>query len=262
MSTKRDRILKVIEITNISAEDAMLLFNKLDEDFSFESEDIEQLCKLINYAISNELDNYTAFKLAEVKRKLLEFESDGLVFNSEGSTDEDDFDEDENSEEDELNELSEDEDRLRWLSLKAKAKVKATEDYLINRGDDDLLKEVADYIINLYPDLLQRTNRYLIGEGENKFLRQIGTADKFYFNSDANEKWRFINIHIDDEITKRKYLFDKSNINEHLESYLSWALTNEIVRHTKQSIKFYMKRTDKSFDDQLIDELKRLAISR
>lgn len=241
---KRSHILKLMELSFITPEDALLLRDKLSEFEITENNWFAKTKKLIDNAIDKETDDFTAFKLQFIKNNLLIINKDSIDLNEKKV---------------DVGYSVDNDDRLSYLSEKEKEKNRKAEEYLNSKAEEELVVEAVDFILKTYPNVLIENNRFLLDQAYKKFLKKIDVIHFYYLSEEPANKLRMVNQEIDNEISKRKYEFEKNNVNKYLTDYLIWAKINNINKHTKQNIQLYLKQNGIKLMNPTIDLLKNLT---
>lgn len=123
-------------------------------------------------------------------------------------------------------------------------------------GLDKFNTDVVNYIIEENPEILRRDDSSIFHEGYTEYLKKIGIIEYWQLS----KKFRFM---LRDNYPKIQALFnerimeyEKTNFESITQEYLVWSKKYNIAKHTKATIRTFLKSNNRKLTEGTIDNLK------
>jgi hypothetical protein len=130
------------------------------------------------------------------------------------------------------------------------------EDAIKKDGMDKFNTDVLNFILQENPDILRREDSSIFHDGYTEYLKKIGIIEYWQLS----KKFRFI---LRDNYPKIQALFnerimeyEKTNFESITQEYLIWSKKYNITKHTKATIRTYLKSNNRKLTEGTIDNLK------
>ena len=130
------------------------------------------------------------------------------------------------------------------------------EDAIKKNGIAKFNIDVVNYIIQENPEILRREDSSIFHDAYTEYLKKLGIIEYWQLT----KKFRFI---LRDNYPKIQALFnekimeyEKTNFESITKEYLIWSKKYNIAKHTKATIRTYLKSNNRKLTEGTIDNLK------
>ncbi|MFZ4797120.1 MAG: hypothetical protein ACOYMA_06470 [Bacteroidia bacterium] len=218
-------------------DESLLIYNEFSSvDCPKSNDELIEYLKINLFRLSNETE--------DIELSLQYFYILNKIDNEENADETNSFIDDEDNEEEEIS------------STKKPYDLSKIETEIKKKGIDKFNIDVVNYIIQKYPDILKREDSSTFHNAYNEYLKNIGIKEYWQLS----KKFRFLlrdnYSKIQAEFSERLMEYEKNNFESIKQEYLNWSKKHNITKHTKATIRTYLKSNNRKLTEMTIDNLK------